>query len=91
MKTSDELSTLELGVQPRLHKAESFGQTHTTLWTQHQQGQLPVLMVDDAHLLGESTLQELRLLTSFRVDSASPLALLLVGHHTLRDRLRLSI
>lgn len=81
---------LELGVQPRFHKADIFQQLTATLRAQHQQDKLPVLVFDDAHLLGEPTLQELRLLTGFQVDSVSPLALLLVGQTALRDRLRLS-
>jgi len=55
-----------------------------------EQGKTPVVVIDDAHLLAEATLQELRLLTNFDMDSACPMVLILVGHTLLRDRLRLS-
>lgn len=49
----------------------------------------PVVVIDEAHLLSPSMLQEIRFLTNFNVDSLSPLALILVGQPELRDKLRL--
>jgi len=81
---------LGLGVEPRYHKSDTVNQLAQTLWSVFEQGKTPVVVIDDAHLLPEATLQELRLLTNFDMDSACPMALILVGQTPLRDRLRLS-
>lgn len=47
-----------------------------------------VLVVDEAQGLGTKGLTELRLLTNFSCDSQSPLALILVGQHQLRQKLK---
>jgi type II secretory pathway predicted ATPase ExeA len=46
-----------------------------------------VLIVDEAHLLPDSSLEDLRLLTADDFDRTSPFALVLVGQPLLRDRL----
>jgi general secretion pathway protein A len=51
----------------------------------------PVLIVDEAHLLDQRMLEELRLLLNVRMDSQAAAALILVGHSELRRTLRLSI
>jgi general secretion pathway protein A len=52
-------------------------------------GRQPVLVLDEAHLLSEPMLQEIRFLTNFHMDSVAPLSLLLVGQPELRGKLRL--
>ena len=52
--------------------------------------QLPVLAVDEAHLLRGELLEELRLLTNYRMDSENRLCLLLAGHTELRHRLAMA-
>ena len=81
---------LGLGVEPRYHKSDTIKQLTDTLRAVFEQGKTPVVVIDDAHLLPETSLQELRLLTNFDMDSACPMALILVGQTPLRDRLRLS-
>ena len=81
---------LSLGVEPRFHLADIVHQLTSTLWASFEQGKTPVVVIDDAHLLPDTTLQELRLLTSFHMDAASPMAMLLVGQTPLRERLRLA-
>ena len=49
----------------------------------------PVVVVDEAHLLDREMLEEVRFLLNFRMDSQSPMALILVGQNELLDRLRL--
>jgi len=51
----------------------------------------PVVIVDEAHLLDQRMLEELRLLLNVRMDSQAAAALVLVGHTELRRTLRLSI
>ena len=53
--------------------------------------QLAVLVIDDAHHLLHAVLEELRLLTSFSMDSQQRLCLLLVGLPELRHRLALAV
>lgn len=49
----------------------------------------PVLVLDEAHLLSEPMLQEIRFLLNFHMDSVAPLSLILVGQPELRSKLRL--
>ena len=51
----------------------------------------PVVIVDEAHLVSQRMLEELRLLLNTRMDSQAAAALILVGHTELRRTLRLSI
>ena len=53
--------------------------------------QLPVLIVDEAHLLRTEVIEELRLLTNFEMDSENRLCLLLAGLTTLRRRLAMAV
>jgi len=48
-----------------------------------------LIIIDEAQLLSTKMLEELRLLTNFRMDSVWPLTLILVGQPTLRQRIRL--
>jgi len=47
-----------------------------------------IFVLDEAHLVEDSLLEDLRLLSNFEMDSQDPLALILVGHPALRARLR---
>ncbi len=53
-----------------------------------EQGKTPVIVVDEAHLLDDETLEDLRLLTNSDFDRSSPLALILLGQLPLRTRLK---
>lgn len=46
-----------------------------------------VILVDEAHLLPDASLEDLRLLTADDLDRRSPFALVLVGQPILRDRI----
>lgn len=48
----------------------------------------PVIIVDEAHLLTRETMEEIRFLLNFRMDSESPMALILAGQPELYDKLR---
>jgi len=76
--------TTATGLRPTRFK----GQTAQALIA-HLRG-LPkrtVLLVDEAHLLPDNSLEDLRLLTADDFDRKSPFALVLVGQPLLRDRL----
>lgn len=55
-----------------------------------EEKKLPILILDEAHHLRNDILEELRLLTNFRMDSDNRLCLLLVGLTELRRRLAMS-
>jgi type II secretory pathway predicted ATPase ExeA len=46
-----------------------------------------VVLIDEAHLLPDSSLEDLRLLTADNLDRGSPFGLVLVGQPVLRERL----
>jgi type II secretory pathway predicted ATPase ExeA len=79
-----------LGAEPRFHKAALIAQATSLLAAEcSERGRRPVVLVDEAHLLDSSQLEELRLLTSSEMDSANQFALILIGQPLLRARLRL--
>lgn len=73
-----------LGLQGRRFK----GETAAAL-VAHLRGQpkRTVVLVDEAHLLPDASLEDLRLLTADNLDRGSPFALVLVGQPILRERL----
>jgi len=81
-----------LGAHPRLPRAELIAQTHSLLAAEEQERRRRVvLVVDESHLLTPEQLEQLRLLTSDEMDSATPCAVLLVGQPTLARQLRMGI
>jgi general secretion pathway protein A len=78
-----------LGLNPAHLKSDLVVQLHTAIehvW-QNKQRQT-VLVVDDAHLLADALLIELRQMLNFQMDSATPLGMVLVGQPALRGRLK---
>ncbi|MEI6133203.1 MAG: AAA family ATPase [Bacillota bacterium] len=51
----------------------------------------PVVIVDEAHLLSRPMLEEIRFLLNLKMDSYSPLSLILVGQSELKDCFKLKI
>jgi type II secretory pathway predicted ATPase ExeA len=47
-----------------------------------------VCVIDEVHLIEDTFIEDLRLLTNFEIDSLDPLALILAGHPSLKARLR---
>src|SRR6266568_3241845 len=56
-----------------------------------ERGRVPVLAIDESHLLTPGQLEAVRILTNSEMDAASPLACLLIGQPTLRRMLRLGV
>jgi type II secretory pathway predicted ATPase ExeA len=74
-----------LGLTPRLSKSAIYTQIqHTLLESKEQMGKTVVLIIDEAHLLQTGPLEELRLLTNFKMDSYDPFILVLAGQSDLR-------
>lgn len=79
-----------LGGQPLVHHATLVPQAADALAIEHaERGRVPILILDEAHLLSTDQLESLRMLTNHELDASSPFALLLVGQPTLRRRMKL--
>ncbi len=81
-----------LGHQPAYHTAMLAPQAADALAGEAaERGRLPVVAIDEAHLLDNHQLEAIRMLTNHDMDSTSPFAALLIGQPTLRQRLRLGV
>jgi type II secretory pathway predicted ATPase ExeA len=79
-----------LGGIPRYHKGALIPQAADALAAETaERGRRVVLIVDEAHLLDATQLEELRLLSNADMDSVAPFAGLLLGQPTLRRRIKL--
>lgn len=55
------------------------------------QKRIPVIILDEAHLLSREMLEEVRFLLNFKMDSYNPMSLILAGQSELRDILKKQI
>lgn len=78
-----------LGVQPKHHRHNLAMQISQWLLDNLSGGGKEIVLVcDEAHLLEDSTLEELRLMTNADYDRQSPLTVILMGQPGLRHRLK---
>ena len=87
LKSTDLLRHINdlLGLPNRASKAVAYRQIqHEILDSREQRGKTVVLIIDEAQLLQVGPLQELRLLTNFKMDSADPFILILAGQSDMR-------
>jgi general secretion pathway protein A len=82
----------ELGLPTECNRAAAFRviRAEITRLTPESK-QRPVLIVDEAHHLGNEGLEDLRLLTHYQLDSDNRLCLLLVGLTEVRRRLAMAV
>jgi len=52
-------------------------------------GSIPVAIVDESHLLNREMLEEVRFLLNYKMDSQSPMALIMAGQSELWEKLKL--
>jgi type II secretory pathway predicted ATPase ExeA len=52
-----------------------------------QQSKVPVIMIDEAHLLKNENFYELQIITNFKMDSLDPALFILIAQSHLNDRL----
>jgi len=72
----------------KFYRGDAKRQMHREIWQLvGEKNKTPVLVVDESHLLSREMLEEIRFLLNFRMDSYSPLSLILVGQSELRDTL----
>jgi len=82
----------ELGLPTERSRASAFRVIRTEISRLTLEAkQRPVLIVDEAHHLRNEVLEDLRLLTNYRMDSDNRLCLLLVGLTELRRRLAMAV
>lgn len=74
----------KLGLRPKRFKGGTAQDLVTHLRGQHKRA---LIILDEAHLLPDSSLEDLRLLTGESLDQKSPFALVLAGQPLLRERL----
>ncbi len=79
-----------LGFEPSFFKPHLVLQVRSALADLVQRGRRPVLLVDEAHGLTNAWLEDLRMLLSADMDSASLATLVLVGHPELATRLKMA-
>jgi type II secretory pathway predicted ATPase ExeA len=80
----------QLGFESKWHSGDAKRQLHKEIeLIRLTGGRSPVVIVDEAHLLSRDMLEEVRFLLNFRMDSQSPMALILAGQTELWDKLRL--
>lgn len=79
-----------LGGKPSFHTAALVPQARDALAAEHsERGRVPILCIDEAHLLTHDALEALRLLTNHDLDTASPFATILLGQPTLATKMKL--
>ena len=80
----------QLGVEAKFYRGDAKRQLHKELeiirGVHHKN---VVTIVDEAHLLDKETLEEIRFLLNYQMDSMSPMALILVGQNELWDKFKL--
>lgn len=80
----------QLGCESKFYRGDAKRQLHREIELMRGIHRLqPVVVVDEAHLLDREMLEELRFLLNLKMDSQSPMALILVGQSELWDRLGL--
>jgi type II secretory pathway predicted ATPase ExeA len=74
-----------LGLPNRFSKSANYQQIQKELLDyKEQRGRTIVLIIDEAHLLKVGPLEEIRLLTNFKMDSFDPFVLILSGQSDLK-------
>lgn len=80
----------KLGFEPSFFKPHLVSQVRQALGEVARRGRRAVLLVDEAHRLTNDWLEDLRMLLSAEMDSASLATLVLVGHPDLASRLKMA-
>lgn len=80
----------QLGAEPKFYRGDAKLSLHQQLeYMRQAKHRKVVTIVDEAHLLKRETLEEIRFMLNYRMDSMNPMALILVGQNELWDKLNL--
>jgi len=77
----------QIDMEPTYFKPDSKRKVNKAMMDMYQHGKVPIVIIDEAHLLTEKMLEEVRFLVNFNMDSLSPLCLILVGQPELTEML----
>lgn len=81
-----------LGIEPAFRKAEMYRQLQQRLLALSQQKRIrPVLLIDEAHRLSRTFLEEIRLFANFDCDRREEIVIVLAGQPQLAHNLRLAV
>ena len=82
----------QLGAQGKFYRGDARRILHREVELMRGvHGLKPVVIVDEAHLLDRKMIEEIRFLLNQKMDSESPLSLILVGQTEILDKLRKQI
>jgi len=82
----------QLGYEPKFYRGDAKRQLQKALEVlTDNEKKMPVVIVDEAHLLSREMLEEIRFLLNIRMDSYSSLSLILTGQTELRETLKLKV
>ena len=82
----------QLGQEPRFYRGDAKRQLHRTILDLYEnQKKTPTIIIDEGHLLSKEMLEEIRFLTNFKMDSYSPMSLILLGQPELKRILQMQI
>ena len=80
-----------LGLKPKYLIDDLTAQIKTELADIYRKQKLqPILVIDETQNMSDTVLEEIRLLTNFKMDSKNYLSIFLLGHPVLKVRLKLS-
>ena len=80
----------QLGCQSKFYRGDAKRQLHHEIELMRGIHRVqPVVVVDEGHLLDREMLEEVRFLLNFKMDSQSPMALILAGQNELWEKLKL--
>ena len=80
------------GIEPCYRRAAMFRDFKERVLSMNTAGHVhPILLIDEAHLLNNDILAEIRLLTNFQIDSLNALTVLLCGAESLNRKFGLSM
>jgi len=80
----------QLGFQAKFYRGEAKRQLHTEIEIMRAvHGIKPVCVCDECHLMNRDMLEEIRFLLNVKLDSESPMGLILVGQTELWQKLQL--
>ena len=81
-----------LGEAPRYRKIDMFAQIQQLVQALYYEQKItPVIIIDEIHMASTGVLDDLRMLFSFRMDSANPYILILAGQPIIRNKLALNV
>lgn len=78
----------QLGVRPHFYRGDAKRQMAQELSRIIDMHKTPVVTIDEAHLCDREILTEIRFLLNFKMDSYSPMGLIILGQSELREMLR---